>query len=36
MNGIRELAKLAMKSALDRAKHYVDNKSFFLEFEVGD
>ena len=24
------------KSAQDRAKHYADEKRFFLEFEVGD
>ena len=36
MNEIRESAKLAMKSAQDRAKHYADNKRFFCEFEVGD
>lgn len=36
MNEIRELAKLAMKSAQDRAKHYADRKRIFREFEVGD
>ena len=36
MNEIRESAKLAMKSAQDRAKYYADNKRVFREFEVGD
>ena len=36
MNEIRESPKLAMRSAQNRAKHYVDNKRFFREFEVGD
>ena len=36
INEIRETAKLAMKSAQDRAKHYIDNKRIFREFEVGD
>ena len=36
MNEIRELAKLAMKSAQDRAKHYGDKKRLFREFDVGN
>ena len=36
MNEIRESTKLAMKSAQDRAKYYVDNKRVFREFEVDD
>lgn len=36
MNEIREWAKLGMKSAQDRAKHYANRKIIFCEFEVGD
>ena len=36
MNEFRESSNVAMKSAHDRAKHYVDNKRFFCEFEMGD
>ena len=36
MNDIRESARLAMKSAQDRAKYFADNKRIFRKFEVGD
>ena len=36
MNKVGESVKLAMKSAHDRAKHYVDNKFYFFEFKMGD